>query len=298
MLVYHRTNLLESNAQTLVNTVNCVGAVGKGLAAEFKRNYPEMFKPYQNICATGKLVPGKIWLWRSSSRWILNFPTKRHWRNPSKLEWIEAGLVQFGVEYKELGITEIAFPRLGCGNGGLSWDDVRPLMERHLMTLPINVYIHDYEVNVGLPEHFEELLRQLGTTLPATTSFETFTQNLRKVIEFADGRLVTLASRQRFDADFSDRNTLVITFDGQRHPIEMDDLRGLWLALTSGLVTREKAERSAGAGADQMLSMISLLPGIRSVEIQQPRSPEPEIAMELNPTPGLTSAGDPRATPK
>jgi O-acetyl-ADP-ribose deacetylase (regulator of RNase III) len=298
MLVYHRTNLLESNAQTLVNTVNCVGVVGKGLAAEFKRHYPEMFLPYQNICATGQLVPGKIWLWRSSNRWILNFPTKRHWRNPSKLEWIEAGLVKFVTEYSDLDITEIAFPRLGCGNGGLSWDDVRPLMERHLMNLPINVYIHDYEVNVGLPEHFEELLRQLGTTLPATTSFETFTQNLRKVIEFADGRLVTLASRQRFEADFSDRSTLVITFDGQRHPIGMDDLRGLWLALTSGLVTREKVERSAGAGADQMLSMISLLPGVRPVEIQQPRSPAPEIAIELKPNPGLMSVGDPQATLK
>jgi O-acetyl-ADP-ribose deacetylase (regulator of RNase III) len=295
MLIYHRTNLLESNAQTLVNPVNCVGVMGKGMAAEFKRHYPEMFIAYQHICVTGHLAPGTLWLWQSPGRWVLNFPTKNHWRNPSRLEWIEAGLVNFVSEYSNSGITDIAFPRLGCGNGGLSWDDVQPLMERYLINLPINVYVHDYEVNLGLPEHFEDLLRQLGTALPATTNFETFTQNLRKVIEFADGRLVTLESRQRFEADFSDRNTLVVTFDGQRHPIEMDDLRNLWLALTNGLVTREKAEKSAGAGADQMLSMISLLPGVRPVEVQKPRSPAPEIAVELKLNPGLMSGVGPEA---
>jgi O-acetyl-ADP-ribose deacetylase (regulator of RNase III) len=297
MLVYHRTNLLESNAQTLVNTVNCVGVVGKGIAADFNRRYPDMLTPYKQHCAAGKLTPGTIWLWQGPNRWVLNFPTKRHWRNPSQLEWIEAGLITFVAEYKSLGITEIAFPKLGCGNGGLSWDDVRPLMERHLIDLPISVYIHDYQVDVGLPEHFEQLLHQLGTTLPATTTFETFTRNLRKVIEFADGRLVTLESRQRFEADFSDRNTLIITFAGQRHAIEMDNLRGLWLALTNGLVTREKAEKSAGGGTDQVLSMLSLLPGVRPVEIQKPRSPAPEIAVELKASPGLTSGGGSEGTP-
>jgi O-acetyl-ADP-ribose deacetylase (regulator of RNase III) len=295
MLIYHRIDLLESNAQTLVNPVNCVGVAGKGIAAQFKRRYPEMFKSYQQACVTGKLAPGKPWLWQSPSRWILNFPTKTHWRNPSKLEWIEAGLENFVAKFNNMGISGIAFPRLGCGNGGLSWDDVRPLMERHLMNLPINVYIHDYEVNLGLPEHFEELLRQLATTLPATTTFETFTRNLRKVVEFADGRLVTLASRQKFEAEFTDGDSLVITIDGQRHPIAVDDLHGLWLALTNGLVTRERAERSAGAGADQVLSMISLLPGIRPVEIQKPRSSTPEIAVELKASPGPMSDVAPEA---
>jgi O-acetyl-ADP-ribose deacetylase (regulator of RNase III) len=285
MLIYHRTDLLESNAQTLVSPVNCVGVMGNGIAAELKQRYPEMFKSYQQICVTGKLKPGNPWLWKCPSQWVLNFPTKRHWRNPSRLEWIEAGLVNFAAEYSNMGITSVAFPKLGCGNGGLSWDDVRPLMEHHLIDLPIDVYVHDFQVDVGLPEHFDELLRQLGATLPATTSFETFTRNLRKVIEFADGRLVTLVSRQRFEAAFGDNNTLVITFDGQRHPIGVDDLRSLWVALTGGPVNREKAQTSAGAGADQMLSMISLLPDVRSVEIQKPRSSAPEIAVELKPKP-------------
>src|SRR4029077_5528254 len=132
MLIYHRTSIFDSPAQTVVNTVNCVGVMGKGIAAHFKDNYPEMFQAYKNPCAKKLLEPGKLWLWKASDRWILNFPTKRHWRYPSKLEWIDAGLKKFVAEYEKRGIVEISFPRLGCGNGGLQWDDVRPLMERHL----------------------------------------------------------------------------------------------------------------------------------------------------------------------
>jgi O-acetyl-ADP-ribose deacetylase (regulator of RNase III) len=152
MLIYHRTNLLDSNAQTLVNTVNCVGVMGKGIALEFKQRYPDMFKAYKRICDAGELEIGKLWLWSGRDQWVLNFPTKKHWRHPSKVEWIEAGLDKFVTEYVRRGITDISFPRLGCGNGGLNWErQVRPVMERYLAPLPINVYIHDFTKDVGLP---------------------------------------------------------------------------------------------------------------------------------------------------
>ncbi len=145
MLTYADTSLLDSSAQTLVNAVNCVGVMGKGIAKAFKDRHPEMFSAYKRICDAGLLEPGKLWLWNSSDQWVLNFPTKVHWRNPSRLEWIEMGLDKFSAEYAHRGINQISFPRLGCGNGGLDWEEVRPLMERYLAPLPINVIIHDFK---------------------------------------------------------------------------------------------------------------------------------------------------------
>lgn len=89
------------------------------------------------------LQPGKLWLWRGSERWVLNFPTKIHWCDPAQIEWIEQGLLKFVTEYANRGITSVAFPRLGCGNGGLDWDDVQPMMKHFLSPLPIPVFIYD-----------------------------------------------------------------------------------------------------------------------------------------------------------
>lgn len=103
MLMYLRTSLLESNAQTVVNTVNCVGVMGKGIAAAFKQRYPDMFRSYRKLCNEKKLAPGKLWLWQNEAQWVLNFPTKNHWRNGSRLEWIEAGLERFVQEHEKRG---------------------------------------------------------------------------------------------------------------------------------------------------------------------------------------------------
>jgi O-acetyl-ADP-ribose deacetylase (regulator of RNase III) len=178
MLLYHRTSLLESTAQTVVNTVNCVGVMGKGLAAEFKKKFPDMFKTYKSICESGLLEPGKLWLRKADEQWILNFPTKLHWRNPSKLEWIESGLHKFTQEYDQRGITDIAFPRLGCGNGGLDWEEVRPMMEHYLSKLPIRVYIHDFVQSAGLPEHLEPYPEAAAQSQHLADDFESFEQYL------------------------------------------------------------------------------------------------------------------------
>ena len=165
MLTYKRTSLLEAKTQTLVNTVNCVGVMGKGIAKAFKKREPDMFTAYKNICDQKLLEPGKLWLWRGSEQWVLNFPTKIHWRNPSRMEWVEAGLEKFVNTYETQGITDIAFPKLGCGNGGLSWEDVKPLMERYLSDLPIPVFIHDYTKDIGLPEHLERVAKEVGKSV-------------------------------------------------------------------------------------------------------------------------------------
>jgi O-acetyl-ADP-ribose deacetylase (regulator of RNase III) len=154
MLHFVSSSLFESPAQTLVNTVNTVGVMGKGIAAEFKKRYPDMFRRYRTYCKEGELDIGKLYLYRTANKWVLNFPTKKHWRHPSKLEYIEQGLAKFVDSYDQYGIKSISFPQLGTGNGGLPWETVRPIMERHLAPLPLPVYIHTASPPPGfMPEH-------------------------------------------------------------------------------------------------------------------------------------------------
>jgi len=223
MLIYHRTNLFDSNAQTLVNTVNCEGVMGKGIAFDFKKRYPDMFRGYKRICDAGQLEIGKLWLWQGPDHWVLNFPTKNHWRYPSRVEWIEAGLEKFVSEYSRQGISDISFPRLGCGNGGLKWDIVRPVMERYLGSLPINVYIHDFTVNVGLPEHLVEIARRLHSSVPVAGSFEAFLENLRRVARAADGKLVTIETGEAFEVGFGSDESLEVRLADGRYVVERDD---------------------------------------------------------------------------
>jgi O-acetyl-ADP-ribose deacetylase (regulator of RNase III) len=142
MIYYREGDLFDSPAQTLVNPVNTVGVMGKGLALSFKERYPDMFAKYKEACDRHLLVPGMLMICRVPHHLVLLFPTKEHWRDPSSLDYIEAGLSKFRETYAEKGITSIAFPKLGCGCGGLHWDIVRPVMEKYLVNLPIDVYIY------------------------------------------------------------------------------------------------------------------------------------------------------------
>jgi O-acetyl-ADP-ribose deacetylase (regulator of RNase III) len=279
MLTYRRTSLLESTAQTLVNTVNCVGVMGKGLAKEFKQREPKMFAAYKHICDQKLLSPGKLWLWRGTSSWTLNFPTKIHWRNPSKIEWIEAGLKKFVGTYEALGINEISFPRLGCGNGGLNWDDVRPLMESHLKSLPIQVFIHDYTVDIGLPEHMENIARQLEAEIVDDPSFELFLSMIHRVVELTGQQLTNLDTKQPIAASIVDHDILKIEAENCSWDFEREDLWGVWIGLQKGLLTKEKAAWSRKGAGESLLSVLSVLPHVRPVEIQGV-SNTPEIALE------------------
>ncbi len=142
VIQYQKGDIFDSTAQVIVNTVNCKGVMGKGLALFFKQRYPAMFTTYQQECRTGKLRIGRPTLYRASTHWILNFPTKDDWRLPSKLEYLEKGLEYVVANYKEEGIKSIAFPKLGAQNGKLSWDDVGPLMAKYLSQLDIDVNIY------------------------------------------------------------------------------------------------------------------------------------------------------------
>lgn len=133
-------NLLRADAEALVNTVNTVGHMGKGIALQFKQAYPENFKAYAQAVRKGAVQPGRMFVVPTghvtNPRYIINFPTKRHWRSRSRIEDIEAGLGALVEEIGRLGIRSIAIPPLGCGNGGLDWADVRPRIVRALDKIP------------------------------------------------------------------------------------------------------------------------------------------------------------------
>ncbi len=134
-------NLFTSEAQTLTNTVNCVGVMGRGIALEFKSRYPKMFRLYRQMCDKKEVKIGEPYVYRCKDKWILNFPTKIHWRRKSKMEWILDGLDYLVANYEEWGITSIAMPPLGCNNGGLKFSDVFPVMKSTLNHLDIPVEI-------------------------------------------------------------------------------------------------------------------------------------------------------------
>ena len=142
MIEYTDTTVFNVNAQTMVNTINCMGVMGAGLALEFRLRFPEMYEDYLIRCERGEVKIGRPYLYRDYDiPWIMNFPTKYHWKRPSKIEWIEQGLRYFVSNYERGGIVSIAFPKLGSNRGGLDWKEVKPLMERYLKRVHIQVYI-------------------------------------------------------------------------------------------------------------------------------------------------------------
>jgi len=136
MIEYKTGDLLAEDVEAIVNTVNCVGVMGRGIALQFRKAYPENFKSYAEACKRGEVVPGRMFVYETGScinpRYIINFPTKRHWRGKSRIEDIEAGLRDLLCVIRDRGIRSIALPPLGAGLGGLPWSEVRARIERAL----------------------------------------------------------------------------------------------------------------------------------------------------------------------
>ena len=132
--------LRQDDVDAIVNTVNCVGVMGKGIALQFKNKWPENNRAYEIACKQKKVRPGLMFVFDSGGlvkpNFIINFPTKDHWRSKSRIEFIRDGLVDLVKQVKQLGIRSIAIPPLGCGNGGLNWNEVRPLIEQAFVELP------------------------------------------------------------------------------------------------------------------------------------------------------------------
>jgi O-acetyl-ADP-ribose deacetylase (regulator of RNase III) len=147
MIKYIKGNLLNSEAEALVNTVNTVGVMGKGIALQFKNRFKQNYKIYKEACDKGTFDTGQVLVVKendlSRSRTIINFPTKKHWRGNSKYEYISSGLKALKKSLTEHNIASVAIPPLGCGNGGLDWDKVRNLIESELTDLAIDIYVYE-----------------------------------------------------------------------------------------------------------------------------------------------------------
>ena len=138
-------NIFTTKCDVIVNTVNCVGVMGAGIALECRLRYPEMHLRYIELCNRNLIQIGKLWLYKSDEKWILNFPTKRHWRLPSRVEFIDAGLRKFVEVYEEKNIRSIAFPMLGTDKGGMKIETSLNLMKQYLDPLPIDIELYQYD---------------------------------------------------------------------------------------------------------------------------------------------------------
>jgi O-acetyl-ADP-ribose deacetylase (regulator of RNase III) len=146
-LIYKRGNLLDAKVDALVNAVNAVGVMGKGIALQFKYAFPENYIAYKKASERNEIAVGKVLVVPVNDlngvKFIINFPTKQHWRNPSKLQWVKDGLKDLSEQIDKYNIKSIALPALGCGNGGLDWVVVKPVIEQYLSDLDIDVLVYE-----------------------------------------------------------------------------------------------------------------------------------------------------------
>ncbi|SDD94089.1 type II toxin-antitoxin system antitoxin DNA ADP-ribosyl glycohydrolase DarG [Rhodospira trueperi] len=215
MIRFTTGNLLDADAEALVNTVNTVGVMGKGIALMFKEAFPENFRAYEKACKNNGIETGRVFVTERAAligpKWIINFPTKRHWRHPSRIEWIEQGLDDLVRVIRDKGIGSIALPPLGSGNGGLDWTEVRPLIERSLGAVP------DVDVLVFEPtQRYQNVMKRSGveTLTPARAmivelvrryevmGFECSILEIQKLAYFLERYIRALALRNTLDLRF------------------------------------------------------------------------------------------------
>lgn len=244
MILYVKGDIFLSPAQVLVNTVNTVGVMGKGIALDFKRLFPDMFEQYRRLCEDDKLQIGVLWLYKTPNKWVLNFPTKHHWREPSRVEYIEAGLAKFAASYSQMGVHSIAFPPLGCGNGQLDFKtQVQPLMEKYLRNLPIEVFIYP-ERESKFVEHLdqqemEHWLRSEPESLPFSGVWNDLRQLLGRKSQYE-----TLKRGNAFVARLIEEPAAIeiIAADNKPYTIIYDTLVSFWQQLrTHGFSMRHIA---------------------------------------------------------
>jgi O-acetyl-ADP-ribose deacetylase (regulator of RNase III) len=256
MILYVKGNLFYSPAQVLVNTVNTTGVMGRGVAQEFKRLFPDMFQQYRDLCERDQFRIGQLWLYRSPQKWVLNFPTKQHWRAPSRIEYIEAGLEKFVQVYSEWGIHSIAFPTLGCGNGQLDFaDQVRPLMEEYLKSLPIDVFIYIYsKKESAFVEHLDiqtmkKWLRSEPTSLPFSEVWDDLVEILAHKQDFE-----TIAQKNPFRVQVLQEPPVlrVMASGNQTYIIHYETLLAFWQQLR----THGFSMRHIAPGLDRELSYV------------------------------------------
>lgn len=290
MITYVYGDMIYSPAQTLVNPVNTVGAMGTGLAYDFKRFYPDMFIAYRELCQEDRFDIGQLFLYKTPHKWVLNFPTKKHWRAGAKLEYIEAGLQKFAATYAAKNITSISFPLMGTGSGGLQPDEVRPLMEAYLAALPITIYIHLYK-NDDPFESEPRNVRAMRAWLegqPQRVTFDDFWRQVTALVKKSPQlkRLDTPATFSLTAAPrkAAERISLKITPEaGPAIFIPETQLQDLWpYVRRAGYVLPQNLPGGLEQHAPCVLAVLAALPSIRPVYLA-PAGAEKVIGMHYIP---------------
>lgn len=155
VIKYTQGDIFESKCQAIINTVNCEGKMGKGLAYQFKKKFPEMEQDYVKVCKKGELYPGKLHIYQENKFLIINFPTKNKWREKSKIEYIINGLRKLKEEVVKRDIKSVAIPPLGAGNGGLNWNEVKSEINKELFGMK-NIVFEVYEPSTNINKTGEE----------------------------------------------------------------------------------------------------------------------------------------------
>jgi O-acetyl-ADP-ribose deacetylase (regulator of RNase III) len=280
MLTYLQISLFESPAHALVNTVNTVGVMGKGIAAVFKQLYPEMYKEYQRLCREEKLKTGMLYIYRTPNKIIVNFPTKRHWRERSQVAYLEGGLEKFVARYMDYGITSVAFPQLGCGHGELNWErQVQPVMEHYLRDLPIPVYIHIYSPPPGfVPERFDVEFAQQMRVERQRISTNRLWSDLQQLVGMPDDQVYQLTL---FGPEVKVNGEHIIFLPQPGDPVIVyrEDIDGIWNTLrlrgTVGENDLPQSIRADGAGP-WLFTLLSQLDYIQPI-ILRSRSEGPGV---------------------
>lgn len=278
MITYVYGDIFYSPAQVLVNPVNTVGAMGSGLAYDFKRFFPDMFEQYRDICQRDEFDVGQLILYRTAHKWILNFPTKRHFRAESKLEYLEDGLKKFVRLYPHLNISSISFPAIGTGEGKLNWDDVRPLMEAYLEPLPIQIYIHLIEEGVTNPanQSSTRAMRSWLNGQPRIVSFNEFWKSLLRIIRREKGYedVVGHLPFKVVATDAKGRQRLSMKITPRRGSsiyLTESQLRDLWQYIRrAGYVMPQNLPTGLDEHSNHIMALLVQLPLLRSVELSRP----------------------------
>ncbi|MCM1295587.1 MAG: macro domain-containing protein [Muribaculaceae bacterium] len=262
MIEYIIGDIFTSPAQVIVNTVNTVGVMGKGIALEYKKRYPRMFELYKTACEKKRLQIGKLMLVNEQDHLILLFPTKESWRLPSKIEYIEKGLKTFVDKYTQNNITSIAFPKLGCGNGELSWDIVKPLMEKYLKDLPIDVYIYLGNDENTEPEHkhtkeMQEWLRANAKNM----SFNGLVEDIKQTTYMLPYEMYI--DQQRYEVTFKEE--LKIKGDSCEISISEEELYTYWDEIRNSLVIIVDKEKKKYFLTCELLASLNYLVKIKKL---------------------------------
>lgn len=270
---FRHGDLLEADAEALVNTVNTVGVMGKGIALQFKKKFPENFKAYERACRNDKVKIGKMFTFSLDSltnpHYIINFPTKRNWREKSRVEYVREGLEDLLREIERLDIRSIAVPPLGCGNGGLDWEtEVRPLIEAAFARVP-QVEVHAYEPTSAV----EPVALEAGGPKPELTPARAIMLDLigaYKTSHYALGRLV--AQKLAYLAQTAGEPSLGLEFKEGKYGPYANDLKFLLQKLEGHYIN--------GLGDFSGKSDIELLPGAEQ-EAEDFLRAHPEIEERL-----------------